>query len=107
MQGLMRGFALPAAAAALVLLTGAGQASDGFTVTDASAQQVADAYSRAKPGGPMHMGQWDRSIEIATFELPGLPAGTYVVKAWHPDFGELSRTVKVPASGAAAVDFEY
>jgi len=71
----MRGVALPAAAAALVLLTGAGQASDGFAVTDASAQQVAEAYARAKPGGPMHMGQWDRSIEIATFELPGLPAG--------------------------------
>jgi plastocyanin len=48
-----------------------------------------------------------RPKESGAFELPGLPAGTYVVKAWHPDFGELSRTVKVPASGAAAVDFEY
>jgi hypothetical protein len=71
----MRALAMPVAAAALVLLTGAGQASDGFMVTDASAQQVADAYWKAKPGGPMHMGQWQRDIAIAAFDLPGLPAG--------------------------------
>ncbi|WP_171012717.1 MULTISPECIES: DUF3617 family protein [unclassified Sphingomonas] len=72
---MIRALAAPAAAAALVLLTGAGQAGDGFTLTDATAQQVADAYAKAKPGGPMHMGQWDRTIAITAFELPGIPAG--------------------------------
>ncbi|MEP9359444.1 DUF3617 family protein [Sphingomonas sp. KR3-1] len=71
----MRASAMPLAAAALVLLTGAGQASDGFTVTDVSAAQVADAYAKAKPGGPMRMGQWERSIELTALDLPGVPAG--------------------------------
>lgn len=71
----MRALAAPLAAAALVLLTGAGQASDGFSVTDASSDQVADAYWKAKPGGPMHMGQWDRAIAITAFDLPGLAPG--------------------------------
>lgn len=44
----MQGVALPVAAAALVLLTGAGQASDGFSVTDATSQQVADAYAKGE-----------------------------------------------------------
>jgi hypothetical protein len=64
-----------AGAAALVLLTGAGQSSDGFTLADATSQQVADAYWAHKPGGPMHMGQWQRSIAITGFDLPGMAAG--------------------------------
>jgi hypothetical protein len=68
----MRRRHLPLAAAGLLLLTGAGQASDGFTLSDASAAQVADAYWKAKPGGPMHMGQWERSIAIAATEMPGM-----------------------------------
>lgn len=63
------------AAAALVLLTGAGQAGDGFSVTDATSEQVAAAYAKAKPGGAMHMGQWDRTIAISAFELPGMAPG--------------------------------
>lgn len=63
------------AAAALVLLTGAGQAGDGFSLTDATSEQVAAAYAKAKPGGPMHMGQWDRTIAIPAFELPGMAPG--------------------------------
>lgn len=72
---MIRALAAPAAAAALVLLTGAGQASDGFSVTDASSDQVAEAYAGAKPGGPMHMGQWERSIAIAGIDLPGMAPG--------------------------------
>jgi hypothetical protein len=75
MQGVIRALAAPAAAAALVLLTGAGQASDGFTITDASSEQVAAAYAKAKTGGPMHMGQWERSIAISAFDLPGMTPG--------------------------------
>lgn len=72
---MIRALAAPVAAAALVLLTGAGQASDGFTMTDATSDQVADAYARAKPGGPMHMGQWERGIAITAFDLPGMAPG--------------------------------
>ncbi|MBB4100867.1 DUF3617 family protein [Sphingomonas kyeonggiensis] len=72
---MIRRLALPGAAAVLVLLTGAGQAGDGFSVTDATSEQVAAAYAKAKPGGPMHMGQWERTIAIAAFELPGMAPG--------------------------------
>jgi plastocyanin len=41
------------------------------------------------------------------FTLPALPAGTYVVKLWHPDFGESQTSVKVPAHGDVAVELEF
>lgn len=34
-----------------------------------------------------------------TFVLPKLPAGTYVLKLWHPRFGEQTREVEVPRGG--------
>jgi hypothetical protein len=44
----MRGVALPVAAAALLLLTATGQASDSFLVTDATSQQAADAFTKGE-----------------------------------------------------------
>jgi plastocyanin len=41
------------------------------------------------------------------FALPDLPAGTYVLKFWHPDHHEMSRTVRVPASGDVHVDVSF
>jgi plastocyanin len=41
------------------------------------------------------------------FALPDVPAGTYVVKAWHPDRGELTQSVQVPKGGDAAVTLRY
>ena len=48
-----------------------------------------------------------RPEEDGSFALPRLPAGTYTVKVWHPDFGEQAHTVKVPASGDVALDLEF
>jgi hypothetical protein len=41
------------------------------------------------------------------FEIPDVPAGTYTLKAWHPDFGYQERSVSVPDSGSVAVTFAY
>src|SRR5206468_2042109 len=38
------------------------------------------------------------------YHLPDLPGGTYTVKAWHPDYGEIARTVRVPESGDLSLD---
>jgi hypothetical protein len=41
------------------------------------------------------------------FAIGGVPAGTYTVTAWHERLGERSAEVKVPAEGAARIDFAY
>lgn len=41
------------------------------------------------------------------FELPDLPPGIYTVKVWHPDYGDLSRRVEVPAEGDVRLELEY
>ncbi|MEO8586570.1 MAG: carboxypeptidase regulatory-like domain-containing protein [Acidobacteriota bacterium] len=38
------------------------------------------------------------------YAFPGVPPGTYRLKAWHELFGEKSQPVTVPASGAARGD---
>jgi plastocyanin len=48
-----------------------------------------------------------RPDEQGAYALPRLPAGTYTVRAWHPDFGGITRSVKVPASGEAALDLDF
>ena len=48
-----------------------------------------------------------RPDDSGAYALPRLPAGTYTLKLWHPDFGEVSRTVKVPATGEVTVDLGY
>jgi plastocyanin len=40
------------------------------------------------------------------FMIAGVRAGTYTLHAWHPRGGEMSRTLKVPASGASGVAVE-
>jgi plastocyanin len=41
------------------------------------------------------------------FTLPALPAGHYVLRAWHPDLGEQSATVDVPATGQVTANLSY
>jgi plastocyanin len=38
------------------------------------------------------------------YALPDLPAGTYQIKIWHPDFEEATRTVQVPETGEVTLD---
>lgn len=39
--------------------------------------------------------------------IPDVPEGTYLVKASHPDYGYQERSVSVPASGTASVNFAF
>jgi plastocyanin len=41
------------------------------------------------------------------YTLPSLPAGRYVLRVWHPDLGEQSVTVNVPATGDVTADLSY
>jgi plastocyanin len=51
------------------------------------------AFARPKPSGE--------------FRLPDLPAGAYVLHAWHPDLGEQMVSVQVPATGVVTADPSY
>lgn len=44
--------------------------------------------------------------ESGAFAIPGLPPGTYELKAWHESFGELAHTVHL-TSGETEVAFTY
>jgi hypothetical protein len=39
------------------------------------------------------------------FEIPGLPAGTYTVEAWHEKLGAISQSVTLTAKETKAVTF--
>jgi hypothetical protein len=41
------------------------------------------------------------------FTVAGVPAGTWVVLAWHERLGERTGTVTVPASGPAQLELAY
>lgn len=45
--------------------------------------------------------------EDGTFSLKGLPAGEYVVEAWHEKYGTQTQTVKVGDGEAKTVDFTF
>ncbi len=42
-----------------------------------------------------------------SFSIPGLPAGTYEVEAWHEKLGTQTVTVTVPATGSKTQDFTF
>jgi len=41
------------------------------------------------------------------FTIPNVPAGDYVLKAWHPERGERSRPVMVPEAGTVTAGFAF
>ena len=45
--------------------------------------------------------------EDGTFEIKGVPAGTYTLVAWHEKFGEKTAQIKVDAKGAVTSDFAF
>jgi hypothetical protein len=47
------------------------------------------------------------SKEDGTFEIKGLPAGTYTVVAWHEKFGEKTAQVKIDPKGTVTSDFAF
>jgi plastocyanin len=42
---------------------------------------------------------WARPTADGHFEIPGVPAGSWVVKAWHERGGEVARRASVPEEG--------
>ena len=42
-----------------------------------------------------------------TFEIKGLPAGTYTIETWHERFGLQTQTVTVDGTAAGTADFNY
>ena len=42
-----------------------------------------------------------------TFQIDKVPAGTYMLQAWHERFGPITKTVTVKAGAVATVDFTY
>jgi plastocyanin len=42
-----------------------------------------------------------------TFEIKGLPAGTYTIETWHERFGLQTQTVTVDGTAAGTADFSY
>jgi plastocyanin len=42
-----------------------------------------------------------------TFEITGLPAGTYTIEAWHEQLGTQTQTVTVDGKAGAAADFTF
>jgi plastocyanin len=46
---------------------------------------------------------WARPSADGSFEIPDVPAGAWVVKAWHERAGEASQAVTVPEGGALDV----
>jgi hypothetical protein len=50
---------------------------------------------------------FDVSGPDGTFLMQNVPAGTYVIHAWHERYGSLSRSVTVRTGATADIDFAY
>ena len=50
---------------------------------------------------------FDVSGDDGSFELQGLPAGDYVIEAWHETLGAQTLNVSVAAGQTATADFSF
>ena len=41
------------------------------------------------------------------FSIDGVPAGTYTLKAWHPELGEIEQEIEVVPGESVESNFEY
>lgn len=48
-----------------------------------------------------------RPMPDGTYQLGGLPAGTYEVRAWHPSYGTMTKLVAIAANERVTVNFRY
>jgi plastocyanin len=48
-----------------------------------------------------------RPDENGHFQLPPLPPGDYTIRAWHPDFDEVSELVQIPRQGDATLSLRF
>lgn len=47
------------------------------------------------------------SAPDGTFELKGLPAGEYIIEAWHEKLGAQSQTVRIEPQGTKEIEFKF
>jgi hypothetical protein len=44
---------------------------------------------------------------MGAFEIDKVPAGTYMLQAWHERFGPVTKSVTVKTGAVTTVDFAY
>ena len=47
------------------------------------------------------------SSKDGSFEIKGLPPGTYTIEAWHEKLGTLEQKVTVAAKDSKKIDFDF
>lgn len=48
-----------------------------------------------------------RPDSLGAFTLPGLPPGSYTLRAWHPRLGESKRSFEVPKRGDVSLELSF
>lgn len=48
-----------------------------------------------------------RCDSLGVFRLPKLPAGSYRLRAWHPDRGEIVRAIDMPRRGDVTLELKF
>ncbi len=57
--------------------------------------------------GVLNHPYFDVTDEEGAFEIKDLPAGTYVIEAWHEKYGVQTQSITVDETGSQTVDFNF